>query len=472
MGPDSVLFNVAQTEYDLVGEAGRAVQWRLSYKDSDKWDVCWVDAGIAPEFLIRMKPYQKVNHFPGMQTLAHKDLLAGLMRDMKSKLPLHYDFCPSTWLLPQDYADLLREFDGKATFIVKPGAQSQGRGIFLAQKLGAIPLGAHYVVQRYIDPPFLLDGLKFDLRLYVLVAGCDPLRVFLHTQGLARFATERYQPPQTLNLETVCMHLTNYAINKESRKFIFNLDQRRDDIGHKRSLAAVLRRLAALGHDTAALWQRLSALVAKTLCSVQPPLAHVYRRCQPLDPADSLCFEVLGLDVLLDSDLRPWLLEVNSEPSFAADTPLDRAIKHQVLTDALKLLEVSVEHRQSYFALLQDRSYQQVVRNKEDSKTKRLLRLRQDGVAARRDQRARGGFQQLLPCEQYQECLEAAQSLWHARRRKRGKPTPDPLPRKEAPRRLPRAKSLFKSASESQVRREGAFLKPVTLKIGLIGHRA
>lgn len=469
MGSDVVVLNVAQTEYSLVSEAGRSLQWRLSRKDSDRWDVCWKDAGISPEFLIRMKPYQKVNHFPGMQTLVHKNLLAELMRDMRSRLPQHYDFCPSTWLLPQDYSELQREFNGKATFIVKPEVQSQGRGIYLVQKLEDIPLGAHYVVQKYLPSPLLLDGLKFDLRLYVLITGCDPLRVFLHTQGLARFATEQYQAPHPSNLETVCMHLTNYAINKESRKFIFNLDQRRDDVGHKRSLTAVLRRLSALGHDTACLWQRISSLVAKTVCSTQPLLAHVYRRCQPLDPADSLCFEVLGLDILLDCELRPWLLEVNSDPSFVADTPLDQAIKHQVLVDTMRLLEVSSEHRQAYFALLRDRSYQQVVRAKEDSKTKRMLKLRQEGVAARREQKTRGGFQQLLPSEQYQDCLEAAKRLWHARWHKKEKQIPEPPPRKQAPRRLLRATSLHRS--DSQIRREGVFLKPVTLKIGLIGHR-
>lgn len=85
----------------------------------------------------------------------------------------------------------------------------------------------------------MIDGLKFDLRLYVLLAGCDPLRIFLHKDGMARFATEEYKPPCEDNLDNLYMHLTNYAINKDNPNFQFNEDSENMDVGHKRSLESI-----------------------------------------------------------------------------------------------------------------------------------------------------------------------------------------------------------------------------------------
>jgi len=48
--------------------------------------------------------------------------------------------------------------------------------------------------------PFLIDGFKFDLRVYIVVTACDPLRVFVLNEGLARFATARYVAPTQSNV--------------------------------------------------------------------------------------------------------------------------------------------------------------------------------------------------------------------------------------------------------------------------------
>ena len=81
------------------------------------------------------------------------------------------------------------------------------------------------------------------------MGGVDPLRIFIFRDGLARFATETYVAPNRENMEDVCMHLTNYAINKESDKFVFNQDDQDMGIGHKRNLTAVFKIMKEKGVD-------------------------------------------------------------------------------------------------------------------------------------------------------------------------------------------------------------------------------
>ncbi len=97
-----------------------------------------------------------------------------------------------------------------------------------------------YVVQQYIDMPHLIDGLKYDLRLYVFLYGLNPLRIFLHEMAFARLCTEKYKKPTKGNMDNIFMHLTNYAVNKGSDKYEEAEDEE-GDAGHKRSFGSILK---------------------------------------------------------------------------------------------------------------------------------------------------------------------------------------------------------------------------------------
>lgn len=157
--------------------------------------------------------------------------------------------------MPSEYSDLRKQFENlsknkKRTFIVKPAASCQGRGIFLTRNLEDLTPFDHFVVQRYLHRPFLIDELKFDLRIYVLVCGVDPLRVYMYNEGLCRLATVKYTSPCGSNLNNLCMHLTNYAINKFNKQYEKNKGKDLDDVGHKRSLTFTLKYIESLGHDS------------------------------------------------------------------------------------------------------------------------------------------------------------------------------------------------------------------------------
>lgn len=201
------------------------------------------------------------------------------------KFPSEFTFFPRTWMLPSDgpqfRVHLAKPGPSIRPFIVKPEASCQGKGIFITiAPQTDIPLGEHCVVQEYLNHPCLMDGLKFDLRIYVLVAGVDPLRIFLYEDGLTRLATEPYKEVSEDNLQDMCMHLTNYAINKHSEQFVQNEDADKDNVGHKRSLKYALKYLSQRRKvKVEKLWHDIKDIIIKTLISAQPWVCQTYRSC-------------------------------------------------------------------------------------------------------------------------------------------------------------------------------------------------
>lgn len=64
--------------------------------------------------------------------------------------------------------------------------------------------------------PHLINGFKYDLRIYVLVTSFEPLTIFLYADGLVRFATQRYT---TKNKKSRYAHLTNFSVNKKATNY-------------------------------------------------------------------------------------------------------------------------------------------------------------------------------------------------------------------------------------------------------------
>ncbi|KAM8944010.1 tubulin polyglutamylase TTLL6 isoform 2-T4 [Lycaon pictus] len=286
---------------------------------------------------MEMKSYQKINHFPGMSEICRKDLLARNMSRMLKMFPRDFHFFPRTWCLPADWGDLQNYSRSRKnkTYICKPDSGCQGRGIFITRTVKDIKPGEDKICQLYISKPFIIDGFKFDLRIYVLMTSCDPLRIFAYKEGLARFATTSYSHPSTDNLDEICMHLTNYSINKHSSNFI-----RDAHAGSKRKLSTFNMYMENRGYNTEQIWRDIEDVIIKTIISAHPIIKHNYHTCFPNHTLNSACFEILGFDILLDHKLKPWLLEVNHSPSFSTDSWLDKEVKDSLLYDTLVLINL------------------------------------------------------------------------------------------------------------------------------------
>jgi tubulin polyglutamylase TTLL4 len=119
-----------------------------------------------------------------------------------------------------------RERDKEALYILKPVAASCGRGIKIISHSQKVNQKEGILASKYLDEPHLIKGLKYDLRIYVLVTNFNPLKVYIYDDGLVRFATEKYtKDVKTLNKKFV--HLTNFSINKRAPNFVKNDDPKK-----------------------------------------------------------------------------------------------------------------------------------------------------------------------------------------------------------------------------------------------------
>jgi tubulin polyglutamylase TTLL5 len=291
--------------------------------------------------------WQRVNHFPDSKQLTRKDLLKkNLQRytNMGTKAAESFEIMPLTFILPHEYNQFANSFleleshkdanKEQNIWIMKPVGLSRGRGISLVGDLHSLAYSQSSVIQRYVERPLCLAEYKFDLRLYVLVTSFRPLESFIYSEGFARLSTQPYSTDPA-DLQNKFIHLTNSSIQK------MNTEELRKDNPLNSESAAVggskisllgshglWERLTTHGVDIKQLWQSICQLVLKSLIAVDD-------RIQP----QPCCFEVFGYDVLIDSQLRPWLLEVNASPSLARENNLDARVKEAMVRDTILLVD-------------------------------------------------------------------------------------------------------------------------------------
>lgn len=334
----SVLRTVAKKGGYLVEESRDGLE-------SYRFYMCWSDTVLPLPALVRFSNWQRSNHFPSMYLLCRKGHLGATLTKLHNMAPLEYRFYPRTWLMRTQkelFRSVLKSKGEKTSyFIMKPNSGCQGRGIVVTKDPFSTSRDLdNYIVQEYVRNPLLLEGKKFDLRVYVLLTSIREPSIFIFEDGLVRICTDAYEAPTESNVKNACKHLTNYAVNKRNPNFVYNTDSTRQDIGNKRNFKFFNSWMESQGHSSADFWSKVGDIVTKTILAAQPQLANVYNSCFPIANEGYTCFEVLGFDILVDDKLKPWLLEVNHTPSFATDTPLDMDIKSRVLSEVWDIIDI------------------------------------------------------------------------------------------------------------------------------------
>jgi tubulin polyglutamylase TTLL6/13 len=128
-----------------------------------------------------------------------------------------------------------------------------------------------------------------------------------------------------------------------------------------------------------------------------------------------MCFEILGFDIFLDSDLKPWVIEVNHTPSFSTDSPLDFKIKKGVILHTMRLLNLNYQRKAKYKKEKQEEFQNRAIRGKVNlsKEMKELLRKKRDLNRNKVESKIETDYELIFPSphfnyEKYKHLFEAA----------------------------------------------------------------
>ncbi|XP_042807055.1 inactive polyglycylase TTLL10 isoform X6 [Panthera leo] len=257
------------------------------------------------------------------------------------------EFFPETYRLDirDEREAFFTLFDENQTWICKPTASNQGKGIFLLrnqEEVAALQVKTQSieddpiyrkmpfrapqarVVQRYIQNPLLLDGKKFDVRSYLLIACATPYMVFFG-HGYARLTLSLYDPHSS----DLSGHLTNQFMQKKSPLYMLLKEDTVWSMDHlNRYINDKFRKTKGLPRD----W------VFTTFTKrMQQIMAHCFQAVKSKLQCKLGYFDLIGCDFLIDENFKVWLLEMNSNPALHTNCEVLKEVIPGVVTETLDL---------------------------------------------------------------------------------------------------------------------------------------
>ena len=260
---------------------------------------------------------------------------------MKTIFNEEYNFMPKTFIYPEDKDLINQKFDNyKLNFddlwLVKPSHLSRGKGIQFFESVNQIEY-KDYIITKFISNPDLINNKKYDLRLYVLLSGIKPLRIYLNKEGLVRRASENYNITEQ-TIKNKCIFLTNTAINKNNTKYIFpkNINDMEASVWNFNSYKNYLKGKKV---NYNLLFDKIKDIIIKSVISFYNKIINGNNI---KDTSDKNRFNLLGFDVLIDDKYEPILLEINTMPDMEIYKKVDKIVKSNLIADILNVIGISL----------------------------------------------------------------------------------------------------------------------------------
>ncbi|CAG9331608.1 unnamed protein product [Blepharisma stoltei] len=384
--PDLTYYETIEREYKYLifkGNNSSLIQsilklrpnWSEAENGRQSLQFIWHPTSVKARFdrLMPYLPIQVINHFEFHAQLSNKLLLYNNMVnycrlksiDITKLMPITFPLNVGS----KDFTAQMSKFigffktcsssDSKNFWLLKPSGFNRGRGIHIFNEISTLrslladtqfssqnpskttglikksPFSTKFVLQKYIENPLLIDGRKFDIRVWVLIT--HEYDCFFFSQGYLRTSSESFTLDED-KLTSEYIHLTNNAIQKDGSGY------GKFEAGNQLPFSFLQKYLNKQFPSITSPLERLvtsmKELVAHSLKSVKGKLNPNNRQ---------FCFEIFGYDFIIDSTMKPWLIECNTNPCLELSSPLLQQLIPRMVNDAFKLtLDVIFPIKSSY----------------------------------------------------------------------------------------------------------------------------
>ena len=220
------------------------------------------------------------------------------------------------------------------TWILKPSVTNQAVGISLVQsedqlcraiyEADAVEKAGDFVLQQYISP-LLLDKRKFHLRVFLLLHG--NLSAYVSSDFLAIFSLEPYDHSDIQNTKA---HFTNISHQEvlsieNQHRCMRSFDETKQDMVD----SGLVKDIEEAENRIEQVRQKVYGIIAQTVEAVSSELTFTSKQN---------CFELFGLDLMVDPEWNVWLLEANAEPDLSKAGERLQLIIDKMLVDTLEII--------------------------------------------------------------------------------------------------------------------------------------
>ncbi len=318
---------------------------------------------------------------------------------MKDSFPEEYNgFLSETFFYPENKTFLEEKFKNyninvKDLWLVKPKHGSLGNGIHLFEGFEKTK-ETDFLLTKYITYPHLLYGYKYDFRVYVLVTGIAPLKIYLYKEGLTRISSEKYSLDEK-DFKDNYKHLTNVSLNKKNEGLFKIASDVDTEEGNRWSLTAYENYCKKNGIIYENIREQMRDLTIKIILSVHKEYLEEIQK-NKLETRNF--FQMSGLDFMLDENLRLFFIEANDRPSVYMGDINDRKLKPQLIADVLNIVGItpySHDYKENFRAYESKEEKKEYKEGQNESEDERILRDVEESICE--IERPKGNFELVFP---------------------------------------------------------------------------